>query len=256
MADLSIDLPRFLLVALVVLNALKMTAEMVLERQMPYSRGVTHGWNQFHLWKSWVPVILVLATSLWLWLIDWNGSFCAVMAIGIIYWIRRSHQITWHDDTVKRLGQYCPSAGVLMVLVIVDVIPDLIGWGHGISGWDASAGVIAYSWSICGINKLRDSGWAWPQSNNIGLLLAERLYIGRPLRRSVTRIIIRKPWILFILGSGSLAIELMGFAFCRPELRMLFGCAIFSLMVFNYLLWGFFELEWGAIGLVVALGSL
>jgi hypothetical protein len=253
--DLIPDGPRLILAVLVMMNAIPIVANMVLRHQMPYTRGVTHGYSQLRLWAPWIPILALLGGLLAGWSQQWNPIVSGIGVVASVVWIRTRFKSSWPPGVVSKQGLYSPSATIVLVLVVCDALQMGFGVGDTHTGWHASAGVLACAWTLLGVQKVRESGWAWAQANNVGLLLAERLYIGPAMRRALSRWILRRPSTLVLLGVMGLGIELLGFAFCIPELRMAYAITVFVFMVFNFVIWGFFEFEWGTVGIAVALGS-
>ena len=249
------DGPRLILAVLVMMNAIPIVANMVLRHQMPYTRGVSHGYSQLRLWAPWIPVLVILAGLLGGWAHQWFPIVTGMGVVACVVWIRVRFKSSWPPGVVSKQGLYSPSATIVLVLVLCDAMQQAFGFGDQYSGWHASAGVLACAWTMLGIQKVRESGWAWAQANNVGLMLAERLYIGPTVRRALSRWILRRPSTLVLLGVMGLGIELAGFAFCIPDLRMAYAITVFVFMVFNFVIWGFFEFEWGTVGIAVALGS-
>jgi hypothetical protein len=181
----------------------------------------------------------------------WTGG----MAMAMLYWVRAFEQGGWSGTIVKTLGVYSPSAVCMMALLLGDLLYQQMGLGSARNGWDISAGILATSWVLCGVNKLRQSGFSWMGSHNIALLLAERSYLGPAIGRSLRKFALRRPRLLVLVGVVGLMFELLAVLFCIPDLRWGFSIAVALFMLVNYLLLGFIEPEWGLVMIAVAAGS-
>ena len=189
------------------------------------------------------------------WVVDFHPFLSGLGVLTMVLWWRRVDQRGWPEGEVKRLGQYSPAAGVLLVLLVGRAVHEIFGVGGPELGWHLAAGVLAYSWTICGVNKLRQSGIAWAGSKNMALLLAERSTVGPLIQIRLRRWLMNRPGWLRFLGWSGLGIELAGVLFCIPELRLAFSIGLVFFFAFNFLVWGFIELEWALIFLAVALGG-
>ena len=246
---------RVLVGGLVFLGGLKMLAEMLHNREMPYSRGVGEALRQPKRWLPWCPSILALGIATVAWVYAFLPYVSGLAVIALILVFRRADQRGWPVGTVKRLGQYSPGAGVVLALLLGRAIHEHLGLADEQLGWHIAAGIVSYSWTICGVNKLRQSGLAWVGSDNIALLLAERAYLGPPARDQLLRWFLGQPRWLNLMGGVGLGAELAGVMFCVPALRMGYALSIVVLMTLNFVIWGFIEFEWALIGLAVAMGS-
>lgn len=250
------EIARISLALLVLLSIMKTTSKAVLAEQMPYTRGV---WGQLirqpQIWMLWLPGFLVLVALLGGWSL---GYWVVPTGLGIVLLAvisRAAVERSWPSQDVKRLGIYTPASVLLLVVWLTESMRE---FGLPIpmkTEWDVAAGVVGCSWTICGLRKVQQSGWAWARAPNISLLLAERLYVGPAYRRRLSRWFLERPGWLLVVGIGGLGIELLGVSFCMPELRMGYASAVAVFMLFNYLLFGFVEVEWGLMGIVVALGG-
>jgi hypothetical protein len=144
----------------------------------------------------------------------------------------------------------------MMALLLGDWIFQYAGVGEAPVGFDISAGVLGASWTICGINKVQQSGFGWAGRKNMGLLVAERTNIGPPLGDKLRRFVMNQPGTLRLIGAVGLGLELGGVLFCVPELRMVFAALVVLFLVMNYILLGFFEHEWGLVMVAVAMGTV
>ena len=252
---MTMDVARFSLSALVLINVMKILSAMVLHQQLPYTRGIGHLIRQPRLWLSWIPMLIVFAGLLVTWSLGRIEVYAGGAVVLCVYGVRTAAQRAWSEDQVKKLGHYSPAAAILMAIWLVQCLR-LMGWSVPAGGeWDVAAGLIGYAWTACGFRKLGQSGWKWAQAPNIALLLAERLYTGPGYRRRLSRWILSRPRWLLIVGLIGLVFEVIGFAFFVPDLRMGYAIVVLISMLINFLLFGFFELEWGVIGIVVAIGS-
>lgn len=250
------ELARISLALLVLLSIMKTTSKAVLADQMPYSRGV---WGQLirqpRTWMVWLPGLFVLVTLLGCWSL---GYWVVPTGLGIVFLavISRSAVVrSWPSQDIKRLGMYTPASVLLLAVWLTECVRESGLPIPANTEWDVAAGIVGCSWTLCGLRKVQQSGWAWAQAPNISLLLAERLYVGPAFRRRLSRWFLDRPgWLLFV-GIGGLGIELLGVSFCMPELRMGYASAVAGFMLFNYLLFGFVEMEWGLMGIVVAMGG-
>ena len=253
---MNMNAATIMVVLLVLVNVSKMAFEAVLAHNMPMTRGV----RQLVLVpKLWLPLIPLFAGFVGL-LIGWVLGYAPmVTGLGVLAFVllsRWSAQRPWTKGTVTNLGLYSPGPSVFLILWSVQslrefgmVIPEQ-------TEWHIAAGVLSYAWTACGVRKLQQSGWKWAASPNIGLLLAERMYIGTTFRRFLGRWFLARPRMLLLVGVFGLGFELLGVAYCVPDLRMSYAVLVLVFMLFNHILFGFFELEWGLIGVAVALGTV
>ncbi len=256
MAALTEDIARLILAVLVMINTIKIGGEAVMAKQLPYTRGLGPLLRRPRMWLTLTPLLVFFALFLVLWtkgVAPVLTGWCVIVGVYLVrYWAIHS----WKEFDVKDLGLYSPAAALLMVLCCVDSLREF-----GLSvppalEWDVSAGIVACAWTMCGIKKVSMSGWNWAYAPNMALLLAERMHMGPGYRRRMIRWFLSRPKHLIFVGVTGLAFELLGVMFCIPDLRMAYAIVVLGMMVFNYLLFGFFELEWGMVGLVVALGGM
>jgi len=252
---MNFDTARVLLAILVLLNVIKISSETLLAHQLPYTRGVQHLLSQTKLWVRWTPLLFFFCCLLIAWSAEQLELYAGAGILLCVYGVRAAAEKAWPGGQVTDLGNYSLAASLLMAIWIVQCLRSM-GWSISPDvEWDVAAGLIAYAWVACGLRKVGQSGWGWARAPNIALLLAERMYTGPNYRRQLSRWFMDRPQWLLLVGVGGLLFELGGFVFCFPELRMGYAVAVMFCMLFNYILFGFFELEWGLVGLVVAVGS-
>ena len=179
------------------------------------------------------------------------ASVCAV--IGWVLWIRHREKKLWDGNLVVRLGKYAPSAACLLVYLVGTAIAPWIGLDAHTLGIDLACGALGGAWFITGWKKLQLSGIRWMSKESIGLLIAERAYIGHPTLRRMRRGIVRSPALLLFIGILGIAIELAGLAFCVPSLRLTYAISIDIFLVGIAILLGYVEPEWVIIILALAL---
>ena len=253
---MNMNAATIMVALLVFLNVAKMSLEAVLAHHLPMTRGVRQLGLMSKLWLPLIPLFGVFTGLLVGWVLGYTPTTTGLGVLGFVMLSRWSAQRPWAKGTVKNLGLYSPGPAVFLVLWSVQslrefgmVIPEQ-------TEWHIAAGVLSYAWTTCGIRKLQQSGWKWAASPNIGLLLAERMYIGTAYRRFLGRWVLARPRMLLVVGIFGLGFELLGVIYCVPDLRMGYASAVLVFMLINYVLFGFFELEWGLIGVAVALGTV
>lgn len=247
---------RIFLGVLAVLNGFISLGNAVLAHEMPYTRGLFRGIMRVTLWAKWVLPGLVYAGLVMAWAVQLHPYWTGTSAIAMLYIARWAEQRNWSGTTVKSLGVYSPAATCMMAILLGDWLFQYAGVGEATVGFDICAGVLAASWTLCGVNKVQQSGFGWAGRKNMGLLLAERTNIGPPLGDQLRRFVMNRPGTLRLIGAAGLGLELAGVVFCVPELRMVFAVVVLLFMVKNYILLGFFEHEWGLVMLAVAMGTV
>jgi hypothetical protein len=255
MAEIIIDPARIFLAALVCLTGVVSLANAVLREEMPYTRGLARGLLRSNLWIRWVLPVLIYFTLVSAWAVHLYPLWTGGAAVAMLYLVRVFEQGGWSGITVKTLGVYSPSAVCMMAILLGDLLFQRMGVGDAQLGWDISAGILAASWLLCGVNKLRQSGLGWMGSHNIALLLAERSYLGPAIGRSLRKFALCRPRLLVMVGVVGLVLELLAVLFCIPDLRWGISIAVALFMLMNYLLLGFIEPEWGLVMIAVAAGS-
>jgi hypothetical protein len=254
-AEMIIEPARIFLAPLVCLTGVVCLANAVLREEMPYTRGLARGLLRADLWIRWTLPVLIYFALVSAWALHLYPVWTGGVAVAMLYLVRRFEQRGWSDINVKTLGTYSPSAACMMALLLGDLLYQQMDIGDAQLGWDISAGILAASWLLCGVNKLRQSGLAWMGSHNIALLLAERSYLGPPIGRSLRKFALRRPGFLVMVGVVGLVLELLAVFFCIPDLRWGFAIAVALFMLVNYILLGFIEPEWGLVMIAVAAGS-
>jgi hypothetical protein len=256
MAEVILEPARVFLGLLVVLNGFISLGNAGLAHEMPYTRGLIRGLMWVALWARWGLPGLVYAALVMAWAVQIHPYWTGTGAIAMLYFARWVEQGNWSGTIVKTLGVYSPAATCMMALLLGDWIFQYAGVGEAPVGFDISAGVLGASWTICGINKVQQSGFGWAGRKNMGLLVAERTNIGPPLGDKLRRFVMNQPGTLRLIGAVGLGLELGGVLFCVPELRMVFAALVVLFLVMNYILLGFFEHEWGLVMVAVAMGTV
>jgi hypothetical protein len=255
MAEMTFEPARIFLSILVCLTGVVSLANAVLREEMPYTRGLVRGLFRVDLWIRWVLPVVTYFLFVGAWAVHIYPLWTGGAAVAMLYLVRAFEQRGWSGIIVKTLGVYSPSAVCMMAILLGDLLYQQMDIGDAELGWDISAGILAASWMLCGVNKLRQSGLAWMGSHNIALLLAERSYLGPPIGRSLRKFALRRPSLLVMVGVVGLGLELLAVVFCIPDLRWGFSIAVALFMLVNYILLGFIEPEWGLVMVAVAAAS-
>jgi hypothetical protein len=254
-AQLSVEWPRLLLGMLVILNGLISLGNAILSHEMPYSRGMLRAVGRIRLWLRWGVPVLLYAGLVMAWALKLQPFATGAAAIVLLYLVRWMEQKDWSGTIVKTLGVYSPAAVCMMAILLGDTIYQRWGLGTQLMGYDIAAGILATSWTICGVNKLQQSGLKWAGDKNIALLIAERSTIGPPLGDKLRRFVMHRPRTLRIIGAFGLGMELAGLLFCVPDLRIAFAAAVVVFMVLNAILLGFVEHEWALVMVFITMGT-
>ena len=120
-------------------------------------------------------------------------------------------------------------------------------------GWNAAVGVIAAAYTMAGVTKVREAGFRWARPSNIALLLYERSYAGPRWQRSLRRHLAARPILCGLGATAGLWIELLAWLAVVPDLRWAVVGAATGLQASITLTLGYFEPEWIAVFIAVAL---
>jgi len=219
---------------------------------MPYSRGIGLPPNPWQRVAGLVLAGLVFLATLFAWAVRWQELWAGLMVLGCIVLIQLWERKGWRGDTVLRLGKYSPSGSALAGYTVATLVAPSLGLPIEQAGWEGACGVMASAWFVSGWKKWSRSGMRWLSTQNTGLLVAERTYLGpRPLR-DARRWLVTKPWLLGMMGVLGLLLEIAGIAFCIPDLRWAYAITVVALLGFTLLFLGYFEPEWALVMIALA----
>ena len=220
---------------------------------MLYNRGVLGNLLLDARRRRFIPATLVYVACVSCFVFQWMEWVAGCATIACVLWIRHKETQLWSGNLVVRLGKYAPSAACLLVYLVGYALAPLFGMSSSGLGVDLACGALGAAWCITGWKKLQLSGVRWMSTRSIGLLIAERAYIGPPILRSLRRGIVRSPALLLAIGIIGIVVELAGIAFCFPSLRLTYAITIDVFLIGIALLLGYTEPEWVVIILALAL---
>jgi hypothetical protein len=181
-----------------------------------------------------------------------RASAAAIVAALAV--IRRFEIAQWHDDIVVRLGKYVPAAACLLAWLSTDIALEALGTPEAERlAWNAACGVLAGAHVLAGIAKVRESGPSWMQAHHQALLIAERAFAGPAWMRSLRLAVARSPRASHVVGIVGLVAEFAAILLVVPAARPFVVTAMLVLYLGFMLLLGYFEIEWMAVILAVAL---
>ena len=170
-------------------------------------------------------------------------------ALALILLARRRQFAAWPPGTVERLGAYDPAAAALLGhLVIWQLAPP--ARAEALS-WEAGSGVVAATYGLAALAKLREMGLGWADPRAHALLLIERSGPG-PIG-ALRAWVAHRPRLVGALAHLALLVELGGLLFVLPEARPAVALALLGLHAGFALLYGYWHPEWALVLLVHAL---
>lgn len=197
---------------------------------------------------------LILVVPLILFGLDRHAVPSAVAILGILIAIRRLEIAQWPNNIVVDLGRYVPAAACLSAWLVVQ----LLLRGHEAAvreriGWNAAVGVMGAAYTMAGVTKVREAGFRWARPSNIALLLYERSWSGPQWQRALRRALASRPVLCGLGATAALWLELMAWLVVVPDLRWAIVGAATGLQVSITVTLGYFEPEWIAVFIAVAL---
>lgn len=197
-------------------------------------------------------VVLAVATVgfaglVWAWMAGTCPGLAAMGVLGALLALRQWEKRQWAGDVVVRLGKYVPAAACLTGWLCASALAMAAGWEAAradAAGWEAAAGVMAATYTLAALSKLRLTGWRWMAAPNQALLIAERAYSGPLWVRRARRAVSRSPRACRLVGVFGLAAELLFALFVFPELRVPLTVVVVALHFGIGVLLGYIELEW------------
>lgn len=239
----ALTIGRYLFVFCLFLSWLNSLVHIIQSKEMVYTRGVQP--------KLTAPAWRILGPMTALYLF-FCGLFCfaifellsGIAIMVCIYWIRHWEISLWRERIVVDLGKYSPSGTCLFFYLIAYVIAPIFELHPQKAGVEVACGITAAAWILSGWKKLEISGLKWISSNTMGLMLAERAYIGHPVLRAIRRFCVSHNWILFTISFMGVFLELLGIIFIFPELRLYYAIIINVLLAATYVVLGYIEPEW------------
>jgi len=204
---------------------------------------------------AFLPLTVLFGVAVVGFVLQWMEVFSAIIVVLAIVGIRRWEISRWKDNIVVDLGKYAPSASCLVAYLCGYGVALWLGSPPEAMGTEVACGALGAAWFLTGWKKLQLSGVRWMSTESMGLLMAERAYIGTPPLRALRRAVIRSRSLLLVIGFLGLVLELGGLAFCMPSLRMAYALTIEGLLIGVAILLGYVEPEWMGIILALALMS-
>ena len=222
--------------------------------EMLYSRGIQNVFGG-PAWKYLFPMSIIFLSATIAFSMAYHELWSGILVLACIFWIRRWEISLWHKNIVVELGKYSPSGTGLFFYISGYIIGLAFDMTPQTVGLELVCGVIAASWILAGWKKLEMSGATWLTSHAVGLLFAERAYIGNPFARAIRRFVVKRSYILSFIAVAGIVVELAGFVFIFPELRFAYALIIILLLFLNTFFLGYFEPEWKVSILSVAMMS-
>ena len=249
----TILIGRILFAICLALSWMNSVTHIIQSDEMVYTRGMqARVWHK-SAWKYLFPTSIIFLLLCVAFTIEYFEVLSGVLIIAMIYWIRRWEISLWHNNIVVRLGKYSPSGSCLFVYLIGCIIGPYFDQDPQALGLEISCGALGAAWFLAGWKKIEYSGLQWMSRQTVGLLIAERVYIGHPLARGIRKQILKHPILLTIIGVLGLVLELIGPVFCFPELRMAYAIIINLLLAGTTFIFGYVEPEWMLIILALAM---
>ena len=252
------EIGRLLFGLCLMLSWLNSIVHIVQAKEMIYSRGMRLHWSlptaNILLTLGFASLIFsgftlyfvqTVSENLWYQNLEfWQGS----AIIALIYWIRHWEISLWRDNIVRDLGKYSPSGtclfGYLIALVLHPYLPSEMQSTPQRMGVEIACGILGAAWFLAGWKKLEYSGIKWISDKNVGLLLAERSYLGPKILRQMRRFVISQSWLLWIIGFLGVLLELIGPIYCFSDFRIAYAIIINGLLISTGILMGYWEPEW------------
>ncbi len=239
----AMTLGRYLFGFCLFLSWLNSTVHVLQPQEMIYTRGTqikftSSAWKQLlPAWLIFVPACIIFSLAHW-------ELASGIVILACIYWIRHWEISLWRERIVVDLGKYSPSGTCLFFYLIGYALAPYFDLNPQLVGLELACGVTASAWILSGWKKIEHSGLKWISSKTMGLMFAERAYIGHPILRSIRRYCLYHKSFLFLIAFMGVFLELLGVMFIFPDFRMYYAIIINILMIFTAFLLGYIEPEW------------
>jgi len=235
------------------LSWLNSMTHILQSEEMIYTRGIQRRLWAHPAWKWLIPTTIPFVLSCYLFCAGLYEVPAGIVIVGAIFWIRRWEISLWHNNIVVNLGKYSPSGTCLIAYLAGYAIAPYFNLDPQSTGVEVACGGLGAAWFLSGWKKIEYSGWNWMGKRNIGLLLAERAYIGNKWFRTIRRQLIRSPFALRTIGFLGVFLEMAGIIFCFPEYRIAYAVIINLLLLGTVVLLGYYEPEWMLIIIALAI---
>jgi hypothetical protein len=216
-------------------------------RAMGYTRGPLSviyrpGWPRLAALVAGAVLSVTLAV---LFVIDWHRFLVGplYLVVGSLY--RQWERAQWQGDIVVEFGKYAPAAATLLGYLVGSGIATLTEhsdpeW----AGWQAACGVLGACFTLSAFSKWQEARWRWFQGTGVQLLIAERALLVRGWRRRLRERVARSVAFTTFMSGGAFSLELLGFVFVIPELRVPFWIGGVGMLAGFFLFLGYFEIQW------------
>ena len=239
----AMTLGRYLFGFCLFLSWLNSTVHILQPQEMVYTRGMQAKFGG-RAWKRLLPAWLIFIPTCIIFSLAHFELVTGILILALIYWIRHWEISLWRERIVVDLGKYSPSGTCLFFYLIGYAVGPYFDLHPQIVGLELACGVTASAWILSGWKKIEISGWKWISSKTMGLMFAERAYIGHPVLRAIRRFCYESKFISFTVAFFGVFLELLGIMFIFPELRMYYAIIINIVLILNTFLLGYFEPEW------------
>jgi hypothetical protein len=201
---------------------------------------------------AWAAMTATLVALIGAHVVRWRPVATGVAVVALFALVTHVENSLYPGDSGVHHGKLLP-VGVLIATC------GGLAWGGEHVAREASAGVVAASYTIAGVTKLWASGASWVLTVNLPLLVAERAVLAPAPLAQLRHAVATSPGVCFLGGLVVLCIELAGVSFLWPRFRRPFAIAMIASHAAIGVLMGYSYPEWilvlVALGLVPAVRS-
>jgi hypothetical protein len=180
----------------------------------------------------------------------------ALIYLVVLAVYRQWEKVQWEGDIVVKLGKYVPAAAALLGYVLGCGIAILIDYEDPYwAGWEVACGFMGACYSLAGVAKWLKVGSKWFDGIGMQMLIYERSLLSRGLLKRIRERSGRSWRLCAGLTGGGFLVELFGFMYIFPSLRLLYLGLAAPMVVGFFVFLGYFELEWALVLIALTLLS-